>query len=133
MLRIRIDCVEALTFVSKLTGELQGNILSKGRKRDYVVARHLLRYYLRKHTKMTLAAIGKVTDSRHATVIHSVKYVYEYAEVSPSFKAYKDSIDSKSLIEPQEVRDLVTLIIKSQKGTQEKCDLIMAIINKEDG
>jgi len=131
MLKIRVDCIEALSFVSNLTGVSEANILSKKRNRDYSVARHFLRYYLRKNSKMTLKEVGSITSSHHATVIHSVQFVHDYSEYDTTFKLYKDCIDRRVLVKPLTSRDLVSQIIRSQKSSHAKCNLIMELITKE--
>ena len=69
MLQIRTNrdnLVEALSFVSELTGVKEVDIISKGRFRDNVVARHFVRYYLRKNFDMTLESIGDLSKVLHS-------------------------------------------------------------------
>ena len=47
----------------------------KSRKREYVIARQLTMYFLKKYTKLTLDEIGIVFDRDHATVLHAKKTI----------------------------------------------------------
>ena len=107
-------------------------MLSKKRNSDYVIARHFLGYYLRKHTELTLKEVGSVTNSHHATVIHSVSSVNEWYLFDKTFRLYKESIDNKCLVKPLTLRGLINQIIRSQKSSNSKCDLIMELIKKEN-
>lgn len=60
---------------------------SRSRNRDVVEARQIAHYLLRKHTKLSLAAIGhKVGAVDHATVIWSIKSVEQLLEFDKSFQ-----------------------------------------------
>jgi chromosomal replication initiator protein len=48
-------------------------ILSKSKKRSYMIPRHVICYLSRKHTQMTLMDIGaKMGNRDHTTVLHSI-------------------------------------------------------------
>lgn len=51
-------------------------ILSKTRKREVVIARHITMWLYKKHTKYTLKMIGEmIGDNDHTTVLHAIRNV----------------------------------------------------------
>jgi len=57
-----------------VTGSIIEDVKSKNRKIEVVSARRLIYSYLKKHTKLTLWAIGKMYGGQdHTTVIHSIR------------------------------------------------------------
>ena len=62
------------------------NPMTKGRKKEIVLARHAYRYLLRKHTSWVLDKIGLLTGTNdHKTVIHSISVVKDLMETDPNF------------------------------------------------
>ena len=70
--------------VSEVMGVTLEEITSKSRRFDIVMARCMICYFTRKHTKMTLAEIGASLGGRdHSTVIYQIEQYplrYEYEE-----------------------------------------------------
>lgn len=135
MLQIRTNrdnFVEAISFVSELTGVNEIDMMSKRRVRDHVVARHFLRYYLRKNFNMTYESIGDLTNGHHASVIHSVKYVEDYSLYDRTYKLYKESIDDRFKPDKITTRDRVYRILSSNKNKEFKCNAIIALIREEN-
>lgn len=62
--------------VVKYTGILLPKLFSKTRKSNIVIARQMTQYLIRKHTKLPLEEIGRITGRRnHATVLHSCRVI----------------------------------------------------------
>ena len=91
--------LEAISFVSNLTGVPQIDIMKKSRERNLVVSRHFLRYYLRRNFEMTFKEVGDLTNGHHSSVIHSVRYVEDYSLFDKTYKLYKESIDAKVFVQ----------------------------------
>lgn len=135
MMQIRVNSdnlVEALSFVSELTGVKEVDIMSKGRYRDNVVARHFVRYYLRKNFNMTFESIGDLTKGHHASVIHSVKYVEDYSLYDKTYRMYKESIDNRFVAKKFTTRDRIYRILSSNKNKEFKCNAILALIQEKN-
>lgn len=132
--------LEAISFVSNLTGTPTRKILSKKRDIDYVVPRHFLRYYLRKIFDMKLQSIGGFTNSHHATVIHSIKFVNDYSLFDKTYRSYKNSIDdlkesdveNKLISESLRLKVEVMEIIKRKNSYDFKCNQLLNLIQKEN-
>jgi hypothetical protein len=59
----------------------------KTRKREYVYARQICMFLIKKHTKRSLASIGELFgDKDHATVLHAVKTIFNLAQTSKEIK-----------------------------------------------
>lgn len=58
--------------------ELGEKINVRSRRRELVEARHIYCTILNKHTKFTLAAIGKEIDRDHTSVLHSIRRAKEF-------------------------------------------------------
>lgn len=69
-------------------------ITSKSRRFDIVMARCMICYFTRKHTKMTLAEIGDALGGRdHSTVLYQIEqfpHRYEYEE---RFRVYSREVE----------------------------------------
>ena len=83
--------------------------LLKSRKRHIVLSRHLLHYALRTKTTLTLEAIGKLTERDHATVVHGVQYIEDFAKSDAYINVLKKCIDREEVPELFKTRDLFTL------------------------
>ena len=70
----------------------QQSVMSRSRKREYVVARQVAMYLAQKHTKMPASRIGLLIGKRdHSTVIHSCNAVESRMKVD---KAFADEVTS---------------------------------------
>ena len=78
---------EIISAVTEATGIGYDKILSQSRLVDIKEARHLLNYFLKKKTSLTFAAIGKITNKHHSSVIHSVKRVESMKDFDIYFKS----------------------------------------------
>jgi chromosomal replication initiator protein len=71
-------------------------INSKTRKREVVQARQLAMFFSKKHTKSSLAHIGKQCGNKdHATVLHAVKTINNLAETDKKFRVYVNDLDKQ--------------------------------------
>ena len=62
------------------------NPLLEGRQKEVVLARHALRYLLRKHTMRSLESIGKLSGTNdHKSVLHSTRVAKNLIETDPIF------------------------------------------------
>lgn len=119
-----------LQLVSDIVGVPPERILEKTRIRDVVIARHLLRYYLRNKCLHTYPLIAKFTKCNHATAIHSVRYIEDCAEYDKLYSLYKHSIDTGVLKTNAIVRDEVTKILKASRSIEFKCNEIITLYNE---
>jgi len=61
-----------------------------------VQARQLAMFFSKKHTKSSLAHIGKQCGNKdHATVLHAVKTINNLAETDKKFRTYIHDLDKK--------------------------------------
>jgi hypothetical protein len=76
-------------------------VLSKSRKRELVIARHIMRYMARSLTKMSLKEIGQEFPgdgpADHTTIMHSVRTTLDLMDTDPQLKA--QVIDMRKSIE----------------------------------
>ncbi|NLH29921.1 MAG: chromosomal replication initiator protein DnaA, partial [Bacteroidales bacterium] len=67
---------------------------SASRKREIVQARQVIMYFVKKHTKLSLAQIGaQIGNRNHSTVLHSCNAVKNLAEVDKRFRADIEEIE----------------------------------------
>ena len=83
-------------------------LFQKTRKRDVVFKRQLLQQLLKKHTKLTLGAIGNLykeegSTYEHCTIKHSVKTIDNQLDVDKSFRKEYDIINEKIIAKIQEI------------------------------
>ncbi len=71
-------------------------INSKTRKREVVQARQLAMFFSKKHTKSSLAHIGKQCGNKdHATVLHAVKTINNLSDTDKKFRGYISDLEKK--------------------------------------
>lgn len=71
-------------------------INSKTRKREVVQARQLAMFFSKRHTKSSLAHIGKQCGNKdHATVLHAVKTINNLSETDKKFRVYVAELEKK--------------------------------------
>ena len=70
-------------------------VMSRSRKRDYVVVRQISMYLAQKYTKMPASRIGQLIGGRdHSTVIHSCSAIEQRLKTDKSFSAEVSSIEN---------------------------------------
>ena len=73
----------------------QQHVLSRSRKRDYVLVRQISMYLAQKYTKMPAGRIGQHIGGRdHSTVIHSCSAVEQRLKVDKAFLSEVNSIEN---------------------------------------
>jgi chromosomal replication initiator protein len=73
----------------------QQSVLSRSRKRDYVLVRQVSMYLAQKYTKMPAARIGQLIGGRdHSTVIHSCSSIEQRMKVDKAFLSEMNSIEN---------------------------------------
>jgi len=71
------------------------NIYVNTRRREYVQARAMYYYILRKETKMSLQAISETVKKNHATILHSINNFDDWMAADPELnKSYKRVLKS---------------------------------------
>ena len=104
--------------------------LLKSRKRHIVLSRHLLHYALRTKTTLTLESIGKLTERDHATVIHGIQYIKDFAKTDAYINILKKCIDREEVPEVFKTRDLFTLSNNVNRTVGTKVEGIYNVIFK---
>jgi len=83
-------------------GVTQQQVMSRSRKRDYVVVRQISMYLAQKYTKMPASRIGQLIGGRdHSTVIHSCSAVEQRLKTDKSFTAEISSIENSFKLKKQ--------------------------------
>lgn len=73
----------------------QQHVLSRSRKRDYVLVRQISMYLAQKYTKMPAGRIGQLIGGRdHSTVIHSCSAIEQRLKVDKAFLSEVNSIEN---------------------------------------
>lgn len=71
------------------------DIAKKCRKRNIVIARMTLMYFLRKNTHMTLQQIADLFNQDHTTVLHSLQTIRDLRHVYPQIENNIMAINNK--------------------------------------
>lgn len=106
-----------LELVSKHVGVSKEAVLSKGRKRDVTMAKHMFVYILREHCGMTLTKIGdEIPNYDHTMVIYGCNKMKTMilSRERPVYDIYKSVL--KDLGEDQEIVLHPKLVIRYPKG-----------------
>lgn len=69
-----------IEIISKATCVEENNIISKSRKREFIISRQIYAYFLRK-SGYTLYQIGAKINKDHATAIYSINRIKELISV----------------------------------------------------
>ncbi len=119
---------ECLPVVCSYWGVTPKQVLSKSRLRIIINARHSLRYFLMMTQDLSLCEVGALTDSDHATILHSKKtfdnlciYDYRFREMK------KIMLGDDSHIKNYSKENLLRNIVVSGLTLKEKVDKIKAI------
>lgn len=85
-------------FISEVGSHLGvtiGQIKSRSRKREYVVARQIAMYLIRKRKpNASLKAIGKAFDRDHSTVINAIDAVSDQLDVNKSYRIMFEKVEN---------------------------------------
>jgi len=85
--------LEAPVIINTIAGCLNmtsDEVISDCRRKDYVKARHIAMYALRKFTDMTFWRIGMIFKRDHATVIYAIRSVETQENI---YRAYRNELD----------------------------------------
>ena len=119
---------EALPIICLYWGVKDADVLGKSRLRDLVYARHSLRYLLHKDNNLGLAEIGTLTNSDHASVIHSVKVFELLAEQDYKFDELKKIISGVLTNKKHSSKNYrVSEVIKSNLNIKQKVKMLDSI------
>ena len=87
-----------VALVRKHTGYSVDELKVRSRKRHLVVARQLNMYFMKRHTRFSLAVIGSIFNRDHATVLHAQKTIDDLIETDKRirnlFKIIEDEVDT---------------------------------------
>ncbi|PIE72560.1 MAG: chromosomal replication initiator protein DnaA [Deltaproteobacteria bacterium] len=72
-----------------------GDLFSKSRKKSVAIPRQMAMYLARKHTRETLADIGRVFHRDHSTVVHSIKVISDKILRDTSVSAQMEILNNK--------------------------------------
>jgi chromosomal replication initiator protein len=90
--------IKAVTILSVIKDYFQLDINIKTRKREYMVAREVACYMLKKYSRLTLREIAEhcgITD--HSTSLHHINKVTSYLENDQEYKEMVDKLERKLL------------------------------------
>jgi predicted DNA-binding protein YlxM (UPF0122 family) len=108
------------------------NVIGSSRKREFMNARHSLRYFLSTFGDLTLSDIATLTNCDHSNVVHSIKTFKILCEYDEDFRAFKRLI-LKEVIRQDDYTSNGKLrkIIKSPASVSRKVELIKKLFNSE--
>ncbi len=86
------------TIVCKVMGVDIRGVYCNRRYKQYTMAKHCIRYWIRQETDYTLELVGLLTcKTDHSTVLHSVTTWGHMVETNKRYRTINDSIKSKLL------------------------------------
>ena len=104
------------------------DVLGKNRQRNIIDARHSLRYFLSQDDNLGLAEVGTLTNSDHASVIHSVKTFELLAEQDYKFDEFKKIMKGVLTYKKHSSRNFrVTEVLKSDLNLKQKVKMLDSI------
>lgn len=125
---------EIISAVCKYFGTTPEKVIVKKRTRDIVKIRHLIRYFLRSYTNLSLNEVSEITRSKeeignHSTVMHSLQCVNDWIDVDKELRAIVESlrlvINSMAVEKTERVQHLTFEELKakfdSERGENYEC------------
>lgn len=104
------------------------DVLGKNRQRNIIDARHSLRYFLSQDDKLGLAEVGTLTNSDHASVIHSVKMFELLSEQDYKFDELKKIMKGILTYKKHSSRNFrITEVLKSDLNLKQKVKMLDSI------
>jgi chromosomal replication initiation ATPase DnaA len=109
------------------------DVLGLSRKREFMNARHSLRYFLSTFGDLTLSDVATLTNCDHSNVVHSVKTFKILCEYDEDFRSFKRRI-LKEVIRQDDytLNGKLRRIIKSTSSVKKKVDLIKKVFENEN-
>jgi chromosomal replication initiation ATPase DnaA len=99
VIKIVIEAVE------QVTGYTYDELLTKNRKRDRVLARSLLYYFLRINSNITFNEIASLFNMDHSSIIHGVTTLHNLLHVNDNAASCWHSQIQKTLIYQYELQN----------------------------
>lgn len=121
---------KALQFVGELMHVNPIDIMGGSRERRIVISRHLVRYYLRKRHNITWTEMGRVMKCTHATIIHSIKFIEETAQVDLYINTLKQSVDYLKLPTHFSMREKLLHALKCHSTNNCRVEHILEIVRE---
>jgi chromosomal replication initiator protein len=85
----------------------QSRVQGQSQKREVVVARQIFTLLCRKHTRLSLKAIGEHLNGRdHTTQIHSINTIIDLMQTDKAYRTYVIDIEEKLFTNRYEVRKI---------------------------
>ena len=119
---------ESLPMICLYWGVTREDLLSKTRVQNVVNARHSLRYLLNRDNNLTLSEIGILTNSDHASVIHSVNVFERYSTLEVKFEELKHIMEGVLSYKKHSSRNYrVSEVVNSKLSTKQKVKMLDSI------
>lgn len=84
--RIEVPSEKILDTVCEYYSQEKSNVLSKSRKAEFIIPRHVSMYLLYEICKLNKSSIGKIFQTKHTTVISAIKKINDKMKSDPAFK-----------------------------------------------
>jgi chromosomal replication initiator protein len=81
-------------YVIEFTG-IDPLINKQCRKSEYVKARQLFMYFIRKNTSLSQSQVGEIVSKDHASVFHAEQCVQKFMTVEKGYRYIVEEIESK--------------------------------------
>jgi hypothetical protein len=131
--KVRVDDVylEGVDFIANLVGIDPVEMMRKSRRRELTTARHALSYYLRKHTHLSLQAIGNLMGGKHhATIMHGCKLIEESAPYDLYIRNIKEAIDNLKVSNNRTLRQEILRCLSIYSNDNTRTEAVIRVINK---
>lgn len=124
-----LQCIPTVCKFWKVDAE---EVLSVSRKREFMNAKHSLRYFLSTFGDLRLSDIATLTNCDHTTVMHSIKTFKVLCEYDEDFRACK-RLMLRELIKREDYTPNGKLrkIIKSHYSVTRKVEMIKKLFENE--
>jgi chromosomal replication initiator protein len=87
---------EIKTNVCKFYGISEKDAESSCRKREFVQARHVGMYFMKKYTNLSVSAIARMYGGRdHSTTLHAIQKVNDHIDVDKFYRTQIKNLDLK--------------------------------------
>lgn len=93
--KVEVPSEKILDTVCEYYSQEKINVLSKSRRAEYIIPRHLSMYLLFEICKFNKTTIGKMFQTKHTTVISAIKKINDKIKKDPNFKRVVDSFKKK--------------------------------------
>tara|TARA_R100001244_G_scaffold9274_2_gene11371 strand:- start:13128 stop:13565 length:438 start_codon:yes stop_codon:yes gene_type:complete len=122
---------DACLFIEELTNISREDFLSKSRYREFVTARHFLRYTLRNKYFLGWSEIARMTECNHASVINSINVINKVCCFDENFSRLRDSVDGFVIIKASRLESTVRRILTATTTENVKIAGLLSVIVAE--